>query len=372
MVRMPKAYPFYDEHYKANVERMRDWLADCAPNVHPVGRNGMHRYNNQDHSMYTAMLTVENIVAGTHYDVWEVNVEEEYHEEKAPAIGATDHAGVGDKGTGRDAPVIPRERLRRRPSRQPLRRAEPGPWPHSTARDRRHRGARPGGRAAPDPRAGLARPRRHRGRAAPRCTRPRSWRCGPRPASRSSMRTSYAQGHPYEGSRDGYRIVRKHGRFMVFPTAVVERARRWPRTARRPRRDLERRALPHARCGPPAPRSPGPPRPPRHVATWSSSRSSARAGKFFEHRVAPPLYRRTPVVTLSESSRRELIDYLRLRPAQSSVVPPGIDERFTPGGHKSLDPLVVAVGSAHAVEALRRARPHRRRGARPTSPTCSW
>ena len=107
VVRVPKAYPFYDERYKANVKRMRDWLADCAPNVHPVGRNGMHRYNNQDHSMYTAMLTVENIVAGTSYDVWEVNVEEEYHEEKAPATSSS--SASGDPGTGRDAPVIPRE-----------------------------------------------------------------------------------------------------------------------------------------------------------------------------------------------------------------------------------------------------------------------
>ena len=79
---------------------MRDWLDTAVTNVHPVGRNGMHRYNNQDHSMYTAMLTVENIVAGTSYDVWEVNVEEEYHEEKTPA---------GGSGTGRDAPVIPRD-----------------------------------------------------------------------------------------------------------------------------------------------------------------------------------------------------------------------------------------------------------------------
>jgi len=79
---------------------MREWLEDCAPNVHPVGRNGMHRYNNQDHSMYTALLTVENIVDGSTYDVWEVNVEEEYHEEKAPASGS---------GTGRDAPVIERD-----------------------------------------------------------------------------------------------------------------------------------------------------------------------------------------------------------------------------------------------------------------------
>ena len=82
VVRMPKAYPTYDEFYKANVEVLRGWLAAHAPNVHPVGRNGMHKYNNQDHSMYTAQLTVENIVEGTDHDIWEVNVEEEYHEEK--------------------------------------------------------------------------------------------------------------------------------------------------------------------------------------------------------------------------------------------------------------------------------------------------
>ncbi len=55
--------------------------ANTPQNVHPVGRNGMFRYNNQDHSMFTAMLTVENIATGTDHDVWEVNVEEEYHEE---------------------------------------------------------------------------------------------------------------------------------------------------------------------------------------------------------------------------------------------------------------------------------------------------
>jgi protoporphyrinogen oxidase len=99
VVRMPKAYPFYDERYRANVEVMKGWLDANASNVHPIGRNGMHRYNNQDHSMYTAMLTVENIVNGTHHDVWSVNVEEEYHEEAA---------GPSTRGTGRDAPVIPR------------------------------------------------------------------------------------------------------------------------------------------------------------------------------------------------------------------------------------------------------------------------
>ena len=82
VVRMPKAYPFYDWEYKAHVNTLRRWLEANTPNVHPVGRNGMHRYNNQDHSMYTAMLTVENIF-GAHHDVWNVNVEAEYHEEKA-------------------------------------------------------------------------------------------------------------------------------------------------------------------------------------------------------------------------------------------------------------------------------------------------
>ncbi len=110
VVRMPKAYPFYDEHYKANVVRIVEWLDECAPNVHPVGRNGMHRYNNQDHSMYTAMLTAENIALGTSHDVWSVNVEEEYHEETSSngnGNGNGNGSG-GTRGTGRDAPVIPR------------------------------------------------------------------------------------------------------------------------------------------------------------------------------------------------------------------------------------------------------------------------
>ena len=64
---------------------IRDWLAANAPNVYPVGRNGMHKYNNQDHSMYTAMLTVENIL-GANHDVWAVNVEEDYHEEESGPV----------------------------------------------------------------------------------------------------------------------------------------------------------------------------------------------------------------------------------------------------------------------------------------------
>jgi len=84
VVRMPKAYPVYDETYRANVDVMRAWLEASAANVYPVGRNGMHRYNNQDHSMYTAMLSVENMF-GAQHDIWSVNVEDEYHEEKVAA-----------------------------------------------------------------------------------------------------------------------------------------------------------------------------------------------------------------------------------------------------------------------------------------------
>ncbi|GAC1590878.1 MAG: NAD(P)/FAD-dependent oxidoreductase [Acidimicrobiales bacterium] len=105
VVRQPKAYPIYDDRYEANVNTIRSWLKANAVNVHPVGRNGMFRYNNQDHSMYTAMLTVENIVSGTTHDVWSVNVEEDYHEERDSS------PTPGRHGTGRDAPVIPRSAL---------------------------------------------------------------------------------------------------------------------------------------------------------------------------------------------------------------------------------------------------------------------
>ena len=75
-------------------------------NVHPVGRNGMHKYNNQDHSMLTAMLTVENIAEGAHHDVWAVNVEEDYHE------GGEAAGSSAEVGTGRAAPTLPRRPLR--------------------------------------------------------------------------------------------------------------------------------------------------------------------------------------------------------------------------------------------------------------------
>ncbi len=158
-----------------------------------------------------------------------------------------------------------------------------------------------------------------------------------------TMRTSYAQGHPYEGTRDGYRIVRKHGRFMVFPTAVLAELS----GAHGPRDGLVEIwngvpfLTPLWATGPKIAFV-------HHVHRdmWDMVLEDklARAGKFFEHRIAPPLYRRTPVVTLSHSSRHELVDYLGLRPQQVTVVPPGIDERFSPGGTRSERPLVVAVG----------------------------
>ncbi len=86
VVRQPKAYPVYDEAYEANIAAIRGELDARYPDLHLVGRNGMHKYNNQDHAMMTAMLTVENILAGRRvYDVWRVNQDAEYHEEAVEA-----------------------------------------------------------------------------------------------------------------------------------------------------------------------------------------------------------------------------------------------------------------------------------------------
>src|SRR3546814_13192475 len=81
VVRQEKAYPVYDDTYADNVRMMREELEAKYPTLHLVGRNGMHRYNNQDHAMMTAMLTVRNIEAGARiYDIWGVNEDAEYHE----------------------------------------------------------------------------------------------------------------------------------------------------------------------------------------------------------------------------------------------------------------------------------------------------
>ena len=81
VVRQPKAYPVYDDAYQANVEAVRAEFDANYPTLHLVGRNGMHKYNNQDHAMMTAMLTAENILAGARkYDTWQVNEDAEYTE----------------------------------------------------------------------------------------------------------------------------------------------------------------------------------------------------------------------------------------------------------------------------------------------------
>jgi protoporphyrinogen oxidase len=82
VVRQAKAYPVYDEHYASHVATVRREIALCYPDLHLVGRNGMHKYNNQDHAMMTGMLTAMNIMAGeTLYDVWQVNEDAEYGEQ---------------------------------------------------------------------------------------------------------------------------------------------------------------------------------------------------------------------------------------------------------------------------------------------------
>jgi protoporphyrinogen oxidase len=80
VIRMPKAYPIYDSEYRAHLDVVRQWL-DGVPNLHTVGRNGMHKYNNQDHSMLTAMMAVWNMQGAAH-DIWAVNTDYEYHEEQ--------------------------------------------------------------------------------------------------------------------------------------------------------------------------------------------------------------------------------------------------------------------------------------------------
>ncbi len=81
VVRMPKAYPVYDDVYKQQVAVIRDYLREHLPNLDLVGRNGMHHYNNQDHSMMTALLVARNIALGARLDPWKVNTDAEYHEE---------------------------------------------------------------------------------------------------------------------------------------------------------------------------------------------------------------------------------------------------------------------------------------------------
>jgi protoporphyrinogen oxidase len=80
VVRVPLAYPMYDADYSDRVDVIKGWLGRLT-NLQQVGRNGLHRYNNSDHSMLSAMRAVDNVLHGTGHDIWEVNVESAYHEE---------------------------------------------------------------------------------------------------------------------------------------------------------------------------------------------------------------------------------------------------------------------------------------------------
>jgi protoporphyrinogen oxidase len=82
-IRVPKAYPVYDADYAERVAEIRAWL-ETIDNLQQVGRNGLHRYNNSDHSMLTAMRAVENCLDGTAHDIWAVNAESVYHEVDEP------------------------------------------------------------------------------------------------------------------------------------------------------------------------------------------------------------------------------------------------------------------------------------------------
>ena len=156
------------------------------------------------------------------------------------------------------------------------------------------------------------------------------------------MRTSHAAGSPPRARRDGYEVVRHAGRYLIFPRAVAAEL-----LGRHGRRD----ALVEIWNGVPF-LSPLWARGRR--ATWLHHVHEdmwpmvlppklARAGQLLERRFAPPFYRRTPIVTLSESSRAHILDRLRLPADNVHVVPPGIDPGFSPGA-EAPDPTVVAVG----------------------------
>jgi protoporphyrinogen oxidase len=85
VVRVPLAYPMYDEDYAERVATIREWLDPLGANFQQVGRNGLHRYNNSDHSMLSAMRAVDNVLLRADHDIWAVNVESSYHEEESDA-----------------------------------------------------------------------------------------------------------------------------------------------------------------------------------------------------------------------------------------------------------------------------------------------
>ncbi len=167
------------------------------------------------------------------------------------------------------------------------------------------------------------------------------------------LRTSAVAGRAFEIERAGYRVVRRSGRYAIFVSGPMELASGrfgsldglveiwngmpflsplWSR--------LPRVVFLH----------------PVHGEMWPMTLPSplAEAGNLLESRLAPPLYRRSRIVTLSDSSRHEIVALPGIRKSRVTVVPPGIDRRFSPGGRRSERPLVVAVGRLVPVKNFRR------------------
>jgi glycosyltransferase involved in cell wall biosynthesis len=159
-----------------------------------------------------------------------------------------------------------------------------------------------------------------------------------------TMRTSYAQGHRPRSTRDGYKVIRRAGRNMVFPMTIFEETIRrhgpidglvevWngvpyfsPLWFWGPRVIV----LHHV-----------------HRNMWKmvlESDGLAKIGELAESTIAPLFYRRSQISTLSSSSKQELIELLGFKADRISLAPPGVDPRFSPKGEKSASPLVVAVG----------------------------